>query len=270
MHRLADSQGSEEKEGQVYHNGNKEPQGFGHICFSVDNISGACQALEANGVKFQKKQKDGRQKDIAFALDPDNCEALGSLYFFWILTVSPDWIELIGHGKDEPSAKSEITSYRFNHTMIRVKDPAKSLKFYRDILGMQLVRKAEMKEAEFDLYFLSFPKKLPSGHALVSTEKSGVNPLAEGEGILELTHNYGSEEKEGQVYHNGNDEPQGFGHIAISVDDIDAACQRFEDEGVTFKKKLSDGKMHSIAFILDPDNYWIEVISNETLKKKVT
>lgn len=66
--------GSEEKEGKVYHNGNKEPQGFGHICFSVDNISGACQALEANGVKFQKKQKDGRQKDIAFALDPDDCK----------------------------------------------------------------------------------------------------------------------------------------------------------------------------------------------------
>lgn len=174
---------------------------------------------------------------------------------------------MIGHGKDDASAKSETSSYRFNHTMIRVKDPEKSLQFYRDILGMQLVRKAEMKEAEFDLYFLSFPKSLPSGHQLVSTEKSGVNPLAEGEGILELTHNYGSEKKEGQVYHNGNDEPQGFGHIAISVDDIDAACQRFEEKGVTFKKKLSDGKMHSIAFILDPDNYWVEVISNETLKK---
>lgn len=216
--------GSEEKEGQVYHNGNKEPQGFGHICFSVDNISGACQALEANGVKFQKRQADGRQKDIAFALDPDNY-----------------WIELIGHGKDDSSAKSNVSSYRFNHTMIRVKDPAISLKFYTETLGMQLVRKAEMAEAKFDLYFLSYPKKLPSGHELVSTEKSGVNPLAEGEGILELTHNYGSEEKEGQVYHNGNDEPQGFGHIAISVDNIDAACARFEEKGVSWKKRLTDG-----------------------------
>lgn len=73
---LTHNYGSEDKEGQVYHNGNKDPQGFGHICFSVDNISGACAALEANGVKFQKKQKDGRQKDIAFALDPDNCHFL--------------------------------------------------------------------------------------------------------------------------------------------------------------------------------------------------
>lgn len=138
--------------------------------------------------------------------------------------------------------------------MIRVKDPDASLKFYTDILGMKLVRKAEMKEAEFDLYFLSFPKKLPSGHELVSSSKSGVNPLGEGEGILELTHNYGSEKKSGKVYHNGNDEPQGFGHIAISVDDIQAACARFDEMGVKWKKKLTDGRMKSIAFVLDPDD----------------
>lgn len=71
---LTHNYGSEDKEGQVYHNGNKEPQGFGHIAFTVDNIAAACQALEKNGVKFQKKQSDGRQKNIAFALDPDNCK----------------------------------------------------------------------------------------------------------------------------------------------------------------------------------------------------
>ena len=181
---------------------------------------------------------------------------------------------MIGHGKDDESGNSDIKSYRFNHTMIRVKDPQASLKFYKDILGMQLVRKAEMKEAEFDLYFLSYPKKLPSGHELVSTDKNGVNPLAEGEGILELTHNYGSEKKEGQIYTNGNDTTfngkevkQGFGHICISVDKLDAACERFDKAGVNWKKKLTDGRMKNIAFVLDPDNCdsrygldWIEVI----------
>lgn len=186
---------------------------------------------------------------------------------------------MIGHGKDDADAKVDVATYRFNHTMIRVKDPTASLKFYTDILGMQLVRKAEMKEAKFDLYFLSYPKTLPSGHKLVATDKNGVNPLAEAEGILELTHNYGSETKEGQVYTNGNDTEfngkevkQGFGHICefvprprlisgISVDNIDAACARFDEMGVSWKKKLTDGRMKSIAFVLDPDNYWVEVIA---------
>jgi lactoylglutathione lyase len=61
-------------------------------------------------------------------------------------------------------------------------------------------------------------------------------------------------------YHSGNSEPRGFGHIAITVDDVEAACARFEKLGVPFKKRLTDGKMRQIAFILDPDGYWIEVV----------
>ena len=61
-------------------------------------------------------------------------------------------------------------------------------------------------------------------------------------------------------YRSGNEEPKGFGHIAITVPDVEAACARFERLGVTFKKRLTDGKMKSLAFILDPDGYWIEVV----------
>jgi lactoylglutathione lyase len=61
-------------------------------------------------------------------------------------------------------------------------------------------------------------------------------------------------------YHSGNSEPRGFGHIAITVADVEAACARFERLGVPFKKRLTDGKMRQIAFILDPDGYWIEVV----------
>lgn len=42
---------------------------------------------------------------------------------------------------------------------------------------------------------------------------------------------------------------------AVAVDDLDAACQRFEDQGVNWKKRLTDGRMKNVAFILDPDNY---------------
>jgi lactoylglutathione lyase len=79
-------------------------------------------------------------------------------------------------------------------------------------------------------------------------------------GILELTHNHGTETLDVTPYHSGNSEPRGFGHIAITVDDVEAACARFEKLGVPFKKRLTDGKMRNIAFILDPDGYWIEVV----------
>jgi lactoylglutathione lyase len=49
------------------------------------------------------------------------------------------------------------------------------------------------------------------------------------------------------------------------VDDLDAACARFESLNVSWKKRLTDGRMKNIAFILDPDNYWIEVVQNEKL-----
>lgn len=72
-------------------------------------------------------------------------------------------------------------------------------------------------------------------------------------GLIELTHNYGSEDDPDFKIENGNKDPyKGFGHIAISVDNIQAACQRLEDAGYKFQKKLTDGRMKSIAFALDP------------------
>lgn len=61
-------------------------------------------------------------------------------------------------------------------------------------------------------------------------------------------------------YHNGNDQDQGqlrgFGHIGFLVDDLTSACAWLESQGVTFKKKPTDGNMRDIAFAYDPDNYW--------------
>lgn len=78
--------------------------------------------------------------------------------------------------------------------------------------------------------------------------------------ILELTHNWGTENDSNFTYHDGNQEPRGFGHIAFKVPDVAKACERFEQLGVIFQKKPSDGSMKSIAFIKDPDGYWIEIL----------
>ena len=88
--------------------------------------------------------------------------------------------------------------------MIRVKDPQKSLKFYQEVLGMSLFRTHEAASAGFNLYFLGYPGDQ-------GVPKDG--KTSDREGLLELTWNYGTEKDENFSYHNGNDEPQGFGHI---------------------------------------------------------
>ena len=126
---------------------------------------------------------------------------------------------------------------------------------YADMtVGMTLMRTSENVAAGFNLYFLGYGSK-----PTFSSSSNGVNPTAFKEGLLELTWNYGTEKDTAFKYHNGNDEPQGFGHIAISVDDLDQACERFEGKGVNWKKRLTDGRMKNVAFVLDPDGYWIEV-----------
>ncbi|EGO25989.1 hypothetical protein SERLADRAFT_388771 [Serpula lacrymans var. lacrymans S7.9] len=151
---------------------------------------------------------------------------------------------------------AETASYKFNHTMIRVKDPKLSLKFYCDVLGMDVISEKNM--GDFTLYFLGYDHDNSMELLPEEREKKRFNR----EGILELTHNHGTESDASfQGYSSGNSDPgRGFGHIAITVDNIEEACARLESLGVPFKKRLTDGKMKNIAFILDPDGYWVEIV----------
>jgi lactoylglutathione lyase len=128
--------------------------------------------------------------------------------------------------------------------MIRVKDAQASLKFYKDVMGMDLKRTSANEKGGFTLYFLGYGGPAPEATA------NGVNPTADHEGLLELTWNHGTEKDADFKYHDGNAEPQGFGHICVSVDDLDAACARFEEHKVNWKKRLIDGRMKNIAFVL--------------------
>ncbi|KAI8890622.1 lactoylglutathione lyase [Backusella circina FSU 941] len=149
---------------------------------------------------------------------------------------------------------TDPSKYVFNHTMIRVKDPQASIKFYTEVLGMKLITKSDFPNAKFTLYFLAYVDTIPES----DDEKRKLAFSIPG--VLELTHNWGTENEEGQIYSNGNKEiGRGFGHTAILVDDIQKACERFESLDVKFIKRLTDGSMKHIAFIADPDDYWVEV-----------
>ncbi|MBN3305728.1 LGUL lyase, partial [Amia calva] len=142
-------------------------------------------------------------------------------------------------------------------TMLRVKDPKKSLDFYTSILGMTLLQKFDFPSMRFTLYFLGYEDK----KEIPGDVKERTAWTFSRRATIELTHNWGTESEENQSYHNGNTDPRGFGHIGIAVPDVYAACKMFEEHGVTFVKKPDDGKMKGLAFIQDPDGYWIEILS---------
>ena len=121
---------------------------------------------------------------------------------------------------------------------------------------MELVRESGYPVGRFTNFFLAFPsheKSLPT-RAEVEAQKDSASPISNHQGILELCWNWGTESSpDFKGYVSGNEDPRGFGHIAICVDDLQAACDRFEEMGVSFKKKPSEGSMKNIAFIFDPD-----------------
>ncbi|MDY1032557.1 lactoylglutathione lyase [Stenotrophomonas sp. CFBP8980] len=154
---------------------------------------------------------------------------------------------------------AETAGFVFNHTMLRVKDATASLDFYTRVLGYQLIDKRDFAEAQFSLYFLAL---LPAGIPVPESDAERRLWMAGLSGVLELTHNHGTEAQDGPVYHDGNSDPRGFGHICVSVPDIQSACKRFDDLQVPYQKRLEDGRMKHLAFIKDPDGYWVEIISN--------
>jgi len=166
---------------------------------------------------------------LAFVYDPDGY-----------------WIEII------PREKTDYSGYNLAQTMLRVKDPQKTLGFYRDILGMEMLKERHFESAKFSLFFMASQRK--NGEDSDKNIKTLFHPT------LELTHNHGTESDDAFSYHNGNEEPKGFGHTGFLVDDLDAACKYLEDNNVPFIKKPSEGKMRGIAFVKDPDGYWVEII----------
>ena len=271
---LTHNYGSESKEGPVYHPGNAEGDGFGHLAVSCDDVYAACDELEAKGVTFKKKPDEGRMKVvprcscavdcfnrslrtcIASAPEPSFCALMTQGLAF---AYDPDgyWVEIISRGSAPNAPKFSLAQ-----TMMRIKDPKKSLAFYVDQLGMKLV--SERHFGDFSLYFLaSLPEGVESPDPATPEASAWVKETLYPScvPILELTHNHGTENDAEFKYHNGNTEPnRGFGHIGFLVDNIEDSCAALEGKGVEFQKKLGTGGIKEIAFALDPDGYWVEVV----------
>ena len=123
---------------------------------------------------------------------------------------------------------------RILHTMLRVGDLERSIRFYTEVLGMQLLRRKDYPEGKFTLVFVGYGSEADSA-------------------VIELTHNWGVERYElGTAY----------GHIAIQVDDIHASCNRVRTLGGKVTREPGPMKhgTTNLAFVEDPDGYRIEFI----------
>ncbi|HEY4317975.1 MAG TPA: VOC family protein [Herbaspirillum sp.] len=117
---------------------------------------------------------------------------------------------------------------KYLHTMVRVVDLDASLRFYRDALGLEEVRRSEHEKGRFTLVYLAAP--------------------GDHDAQIELTFNWDPEEYAGG---------RNFGHVAYQVDDIYATCERLMQHGVTINRPPRDGHM---AFVRSPDNISIELL----------
>jgi lactoylglutathione lyase len=236
---LTHNHGTELEEKAAYHPGNEERDGFGHIAVHCEDVYKAFEELSANGVQWKKTPDGGRMKGLAFAYDPDRY-----------------WIEII----QRPAGLFQ--GYNFSQTMLRVKDPTKSLPFYVNHFGMTLVKESHYgpDSGNFSLYFLA---QLPPGTQHPDPTSPEASPFVKTlfNPCLELTHNHGTESDPDFVHYNGNVEPRrGFGHIGFLVDDVYQFCASLVQSGVQLQKTPDGGNMKGLAFARDPDGYWVEII----------
>jgi lactoylglutathione lyase len=106
----------------------------------------------------------------------------------------------------------ETQSYVFNQTMMRIKDPKVSLDFYTRVIGMRLLRKLDFPEMKFTLYFLGMVED-EDAKLVPKNSNRRTTWVFEQKAMLELTHNWGTENDPDFHYHNGNAQPQGFGRL---------------------------------------------------------
>ncbi len=130
---------------------------------------------------------------------------------------------------------------RYLHTMVRVGNLEESLSFYRDALGLELVRRDDYPEGRFTLAFLCASEDR-------ETVETALRAGRRDAPLVELTWNWDPEDL---------GSARNFGHLAFEVEDIYACCARLAAAGVTINRPPRDGRM---AFVRSPDLVSIELL----------
>lgn len=257
---LTHNYGTENDCDYVINNGNDPARGtgFGHLCVSTYNVEKFYDSIcsEFNdSVKFHTRlNAPGSKKGIFFLYDPDN-------YLIEVFAYG----NRANHAKDEEEMVVEDHGEKFNHTMIRVKDPAKAIAFYVNVLGMSLLDVKHNPKSEFSLYFISY-NYLNYESGLDYEVKGTLAPRRVREGTIQLRHYWGTENIDGFKYHSGNEDPQGFGHTCVSFANAAEVCaeiDRVYGNSVEWAPKWGEGGMKNIAFIKDADGYKVEIVNKK-------
>ena len=122
---------------------------------------------------------------------------------------------------------SDGETMKYLHTMIRVSDPAETIRFF-NLLGLQELKRMESEQGRFTLIFLAAP--------------------GDEDAQIELTHNWDE---------SGYGEGRNFGHVAYEVDDVYETCRRLMDAGITINRPPREGRM---AFVRSPDGISVELL----------
>merc|ERR1719192_16401 len=165
--------------------------------------------------------------------------------------------------------------FNISQTMLRVKDPKKSLAFYEDLLGMDRLTEIhfDKDKGDFSLYFLGniSDAMKKDKYFDIKGGKMATTTQVMWEPALELTHNHGTENDKDFTYHNGVDDPAGFHSIGFLVDDLAGLIKKLRkkkardlSKGVTPWNKAAKGLM---TMFLDPDGYQVALMDRKLIKQ---
>jgi len=195
--------------------------------------------------------------------------------------------------RDPPLPRDDPTiGYKLNHFMLRIRDPAISIPFYVDLMGMRTV--FTMNVGPFTIYYLGYPQTDEHRADLPKFGADTAGMLQHTLGLLELYHVHGSEKQEPGYYSTGNEPGKlGFGHLGFTVPSVPKALERMREAGVEIVKDLgvctkesipisewenergvgvevkgTESEIHPnyasvfgrIAFVKDPDGYIVELV----------
>jgi len=250
------TQEDDSKNVDKYENGNNPGYyGFAHFGFSARNRGDIIQKIKDDNYIISIPFNEGKLRSTCYSLNPDGYlnqimgRMLGSFRFkrFW------------------SDYESTLTDIHYSKTSIRITNIENSLKFYCDILGMELIRELPMPELQFSLYTVSScDKKLKrpesrAGRDITNFTTTLFDPSIE----MIWDHLNQSDHSERHLRHkifNGNDNnKKGFGFLAFNVNNVNQCINALKKFGYKILQKPTKDEHLYYAFVADPDGYWIKI-----------